>query len=86
MPLNTLDKDEIIQFSRLANDWWDEEGSMSFLHAMSEIRTKFIKTELIDHFNLKENNKYYCCDHYAIHVLGKTMAQIEKELNDPITK
>ena len=59
MSLNTLDKDEIIQFSRLADDWWDEEGSMSFLHAMSEIRTKFIKTELIDHFNLKENNKLF---------------------------
>ena len=59
MPLNTLDKDEIIQFSRLANDWWDEEGSMSFLHAMSEIRTKFIKTELKEHFNLKENYKLF---------------------------
>ena len=59
MSLNTLDKDEIIQFSRLADDWWDEKGSMSFLHAMSEIRTKFIKIELIDHFNLKENNKLF---------------------------
>lgn len=57
MSLNTLDKDEIIQFSKLANDWWDEEGSMSFLHAMSETRTKFIKIELIEHFNLKDKNK-----------------------------
>ena len=48
MSLNTLDKDEIIQFSKLANDWWDEEGSMSFLHSMSETRTKFIKLELIE--------------------------------------
>ena len=59
MPLNTLDKDEIIQFSRLANDWWDEEGSMSFLHAMSEIRTKFIKIELMEHFNIKDKNKLF---------------------------
>ena len=57
MSLNTLDKDEIIQFSKLANDWWDEEGSMSFLHAMSEIRTTFIKIELIEHFNLKDKSK-----------------------------
>ena len=42
MSLNTLDKDEIIQFSKLAYDWWDEEGSMSFLHAMSEIRLSLI--------------------------------------------
>ena len=59
MSLNTLDKDEIIQFSRLANDWWDEEGSMSFLHAMSEIRTKFIKIELMEHFNIKDKNKLF---------------------------
>ena len=32
MSLNTLDKDEIIQFSKLANDWWDEEGSLSLIH------------------------------------------------------
>ena len=30
---------------------------MSFLHAMSETRTKFIKIELIEHFNLKDKNK-----------------------------
>ena len=59
MSLNTLDKDEIIQFSRLADDWWDEEGSMAFLHAMSEIRTKFIKIELMEHFNIKDKNKLF---------------------------
>ena len=59
MSLNTLDKDEIIQFSKLANDWWDEEGRMSFLHAMSEIRTKFIKSELIENFNIKDKNKLF---------------------------
>tara|TARA_X000001388_G_scaffold71026_1_gene60566 strand:+ start:2109 stop:2282 length:174 start_codon:yes stop_codon:yes gene_type:complete len=31
--------------------------------------------------DLKERSKYYCCEHYAIHILGKTMEQIEKELN-----
>ena len=36
--------------------------------------------------DLRENNKYYCCDHYALYVLGKPMSQIEKELNDPITR
>jgi 2-polyprenyl-6-hydroxyphenyl methylase / 3-demethylubiquinone-9 3-methyltransferase len=55
MSLNTLDKDEIIQFSKLANDWWDEEGSMSFLHSMSEIRTKYIKESIINNFNICSN-------------------------------
>ena len=57
MSLSTVDKDEIIQFSKLANDWWDEEGSMSFLHAMSQIRTKFIKLELIEKYNLIDKKK-----------------------------
>ena len=30
--------------------------------------------------DLRENTKYFCCDHYAINILGKTMEQIEKEL------
>jgi len=59
MSLSTVDKDEIIQFSKLANDWWDEEGSMSFLHAMSQIRTKFIKLELIEKFNLKDKKNVF---------------------------
>ena len=32
--------------------------------------------------DLRENNKYYCCDHYALYVLGKPMSQIEKELQN----
>ena len=38
--------------------------------------------------DLKEGNKYYCCDHYSLYVLGKPLSQIEKELNnyDPITR
>ena len=32
--------------------------------------------------DLKEGNKYYCCDHYALYVLRKPMSQIEKELNN----
>ena len=52
MSLNTLDKDEIIQFSKLADDWWNEEGSMSFLHSMSKIRTKYIKESIVNNFKI----------------------------------
>ena len=31
--------------------------------------------------DFKEASKYYCCDHYALYVLGKPMSQIVKELN-----
>ena len=52
MSIDTLDKDEIIQFSKLADDWWNEEGSMSFLHSMSEIRTRYIKDSVIKNFKI----------------------------------
>ena len=52
MSLDTLDKDEIIQFSKLAEDWWNEEGKMSFLHAMSETRTRYIKEAIIQNFKI----------------------------------
>jgi len=52
MSLDTLDKDEIIQFSKLADDWWNEEGSMSFLHSMSETRTRYIKDSVIKNFKI----------------------------------
>ena len=54
MSLDTLDKDEIIQFSKLADDWWNEEGSMSFLHSMSKIRTKYIKESITNNFNIEK--------------------------------
>lgn len=57
MLLDTLDSDEIKRFSKLANDWWNEEGSMSFLHSMSEIRTKYIKDSIIKHFKISYKKK-----------------------------
>lgn len=57
MSLDTLDKDEIIQFSKLAEDWWNEEGKMSFLHAMSETRTRYIKEAIIQNFKI-QNKKH----------------------------
>ncbi len=34
---------------------------------------------------LVERGRDYCCDCYSRVILGKTMEQIEKELNDPIS-
>ena len=58
MSLDTLDKDEIIQFSKLADDWWNEEGSMSFLHSMSKIRTKYIKESITNNFKIEKKIKH----------------------------
>ena len=58
MSLDTLDKDEIIQFSKLADDWWNEEGSMSFLHSMSKIRTKYIKDAISHNFKIAKTKQH----------------------------
>ena len=68
MSLNTADDNEIKLFDSLADEWWDEEGSMSFLHAMSEVRTKFIKKELINQFNIK--NKFEILNNLEILDIG----------------
>ena len=57
MSLNTTDNKEIKLFDSLAEEWWDEEGSMSFLHSMSEIRTKFILEQLTNKFQIKNKHK-----------------------------
>ena len=50
MRSETLDEEEVRLFNRLAEDWWDEEGEMSFLHSMSEIRMTYIKNIIFEHF------------------------------------
>ena len=59
MSLKTSDENEIKLFDSISNEWWDEDGSMSFLHSMSEVRTNFIKLELIEHFNIKRKNNIF---------------------------
>jgi len=53
----TVDKNEVNLFESIADEWWDETGSMSYLHDMSEIRTKFIVNEIINNFNIKKKKK-----------------------------
>ena len=39
---NTIDEQEIEQFSSLSNKWWDKAGPFSALHKMSNARIEFI--------------------------------------------
>ena len=39
---NTIDKQEIEQFSFLSEKWWDKSGPFSALHKMSNVRIEFI--------------------------------------------
>ena len=55
---NTVDKEEIEQFSKLSNKWWDLSGPFSALHKMSNARIEFIKqnvTRILDKDKIKVN-------------------------------
>ena len=56
MRSETLDEEEVRLFNRLAEDWWDEEGEMSFLHSMSEIRMTYIRNIIFEHFVIKSES------------------------------
>ena len=56
MRSGTLDEEEVRLFDRLAQDWWDEDGEMSFLHSMSEIRMTYIRNIVYKHFAVQSKS------------------------------
>jgi 2-polyprenyl-6-hydroxyphenyl methylase/3-demethylubiquinone-9 3-methyltransferase len=47
---STIDKDESDRFAALAEEWWDETGSMAPLHRMNPVRLAFLRDALLAHF------------------------------------
>lgn len=50
---STIDPDEVDQFSRIADAWWDVEGDFRPLHRLNPARIAFIRDHLIRHFERK---------------------------------
>lgn len=44
----SVNHDEIVHFSKLSSQWWDEQGEFSFLHKMNPVRMKFIVDKLLE--------------------------------------
>ena len=53
MKTNTINKSEINKFNKLAEEWWNPEGSFKPLHKFNPIRIRYIKENIIKHFNIK---------------------------------
>ena len=53
MKTSTINKTEINKFNKLAAEWWNPEGSFKPLHKFNPIRIKYIKDNIIQHFNIK---------------------------------
>ncbi len=47
----TIDKDEVEKFSRIADEWWDENGKFKPLHKLNPARIGYIKESILTHFN-----------------------------------
>ena len=57
MKTNTINKSEINKFNKLAEEWWNPEGSFKPLHKFNPIRIRYIKDNIIKHFNIKSNDE-----------------------------
>ena len=52
MKTTTINKEEIDKFSKIADEWWNPEGKFKPLHMFNPIRIKYIKENIIKHFNI----------------------------------
>ena len=59
MKSDTINKQEIAKFSKIATEWWDPEGKFKPLHKFNPIRISYIKDNIISTFKLKNKKKGY---------------------------
>ena len=57
MKTNTINKEEIEKFSRIAEEWWDPEGKFKPLHKFNPIRISYIKNNIVENFKLENKEK-----------------------------
>ena len=57
MKTNTINKEEIEKFSRIAEEWWNPDGKFKPLHKFNPIRISYIKDNIIRSLKLKNNEK-----------------------------
>jgi 2-polyprenyl-6-hydroxyphenyl methylase/3-demethylubiquinone-9 3-methyltransferase len=57
MKTNTINKEEIEKFSRIAEEWWNPTGKFKPLHKFNPIRISYIKENIINTFKLKNQDK-----------------------------
>tara|TARA_B100001996_G_C18495642_1_gene529402 strand:+ start:40 stop:762 length:723 start_codon:yes stop_codon:yes gene_type:complete len=51
--MSTINKKEIEKFSNIASEWWNPKGKFKPLHKFNPIRIRYLKENIISHFNLK---------------------------------
>ena len=54
--MNSVNKKEIEKFSKIAEEWWNPNGKFKPLHNFNPIRVKYIKDNVVKHFNIKSSS------------------------------
>jgi len=57
MKSNTINKQEIEKFSKIASQWWDPDGKFKPLHKFNPIRIRYVKDNIIKHFKTKSSTQ-----------------------------
>ena len=57
MKSDTINKQEIAKFSKIASEWWDPEGKFKPLHKFNPIRIKYIRDNIIKKFQLNREDE-----------------------------
>ncbi len=57
MKNSTVNREEIEKFSKIAREWWNPEGKYKPLHKFNPLRIKYIKENIVRHFNITSKDK-----------------------------
>jgi 2-polyprenyl-6-hydroxyphenyl methylase/3-demethylubiquinone-9 3-methyltransferase len=57
MESNSINKQEIEKFSKIATEWWSPNGKFKPLHKFNPIRIQYLKENIIEHFKLKHSSR-----------------------------
>ena len=57
MKTNTINKEEIEKFSKIADEWWNPNGKFKPLHKFNPIRISYIKDSITNIFKINSENK-----------------------------
>ena len=57
MKTNTINKEEIEKFSKIADEWWNPNGKFKPLHKFNPIRISYIKDNISNFFKIKNKKK-----------------------------
>ncbi len=54
---STIDQNEVEKFSRIADEWWDQNGKFKPLHKFNPIRIAYLREKISEKFTLNSNLK-----------------------------